>query len=228
MPKTIEIGQGTSARLRKVFDLTDTGPEEDIGLSQDAFMQFKPQIEVWEKFARDAREWLLAQGFPDPADHYLRLDLYAADGEDSLAFFLASWLFEFRRVKIFGEQVKESGARLSMQEFAVCAVSLGRLEGRFEALNRRDPKTGKRWEKLALSGQQRSFQGAEGRKMNTKKSFAVKHGEAAQLKANQLHAERPTRTWTYIVSKIADEFGVKPITVKRNLENPKTKVGSSA
>lgn len=77
---------------------------------------------------------------------------------------------------------------------------------------------------VLTAGDRQISAGMRGNEMRSDNSFAALHGEAAQARADQIAAERPSLSWTAIRNIIAREFSVSADTIKKKLRNPK-KVG---
>ncbi|WP_133260365.1 hypothetical protein [Rhodovulum sp. BSW8] len=79
------------------------------------------------------------------------------------------------------------------------------------------------WEDKALCGERQLKASERGRTIRSSGSFANRHGEKAQERANELFREKPSRTWTRIREMLAAEFKVSSETIKGSVRNPKKK-----
>jgi len=208
MPKTVRLGRGTNVRDVVQFDLSGPGPGpvEDMELSQEWLKNIKSPDERREEFSLIARDRLIAWNFPDPEDHFLRLDLYSADGEDSVAYFLAAWLFEYRRVMKFRGDVESGTNPRSMPDLVESAVSLGKLEGRFGFLNQRDPSTGNVWSEMALSAKEHRLKSRYGSDVKKGNSLVSKHGDKLVARANDYFRRNPKASIREFIFNVQSQF----------------------
>jgi len=193
MPRDVKIGTGIDEKRSVRLDLSASGPTEDSILFIEWAKAIESPDDVRENAAQVVRTHLIARGHPDPdaREYFGQPSQYTKYGEDSVDYFFAQWLFEYRRVSKFRDDVETGKNPRSLPHLVDCAIALGRLEGRFGFLNQRDPQTKRLWKDMAASSKEHHLKSEYGLNVAKEGSFDAKHGDELVALADDYFTRKP-------------------------------------